>query len=66
MMLKHGRRIGVEFMLSDAPKLTPSMRIAMADLKLDQLLVVYPGRKGYTLAERIDVIPATRIAAFIA
>lgn len=66
LMLKHGRRIGVEFKLSDAPKLTPSMRIAMADLKLDQLLVAYPGRKGYTLAERIDVIPATRIAAFVA
>jgi predicted AAA+ superfamily ATPase len=66
LMFKHGRRIGVEFKLSDAPKLTPSMRIAMADLKLDHLLVIYPGRKPYALAERVDVVPAARVAEFVA
>jgi uncharacterized protein len=65
LMLKHGRRVGVEFKLSDAPRLTPSMRIAMSDLKLDHLLVVYPGRKPYTLAEAVDVVPAHRIAEFV-
>jgi uncharacterized protein len=65
LMLKHGRRVGVEFKLSDAPRLTPSMRIAMSDLKLDHLLVVYPGRKPYTLADQIEVVPARRIGEFI-
>ena len=34
LMMKHGHRIGVEIKRADAPALTPSMRIAMHDLKL--------------------------------
>jgi hypothetical protein len=56
--------MGVEFKRSDAPALTPSMRIAMTDLKLDALLVLYPGPKRYALADRIEVLPATAIAEF--
>lgn len=37
--------------------LTPSMRIALNDLKLDRLVVVYPGERRYALADRVDVIP---------
>jgi hypothetical protein len=33
------------------------MRIAMADLKLDHLYVVYPGEKAYTLGKKIEVVP---------
>ena len=44
LMFKRGRRIGVECKRMDAPVLTPSMRIALADLKLDQLIVVCPRR----------------------
>src|SRR5882724_6753905 len=51
LLFKHGRRIGVECKRSDAPTLTPSMRIALADLKLDALVVVYPGDRPYTLAD---------------
>ena len=65
LMFKHGRRVGVEFKLSDAPRLTPSMRIALTDLKLDRLLVVYPGKKPYTLGQNVDVVPAQRIAEFV-
>ena len=65
LMFKHGRRVGVEFKLADAPRLTPSMRIAMTDLKLDRLLVVYPGNKPYNLAPEVDVVPAERIADFV-
>jgi predicted AAA+ superfamily ATPase len=65
LMFKRGRRVGIEIKHADAPKLTPSMRVAMADLKLDELLVVYPGDKPYTLADRVQVIPATRVAEFV-
>jgi uncharacterized protein len=41
---------------SDAPSLTPSMGIAMKDLKLDHLLVVYPGALRYKLAPRVDAL----------
>lgn len=66
LMLKHGRRVGVEFKRADAPALTPSMRIAMADLRLDRLLVIYPGVKPYPLARGIDVVPAATVAEFVA
>ncbi len=56
-MFTKGRRIGVECKRADAPTLTPSMRIALKDLKLRQIIVVYPGEKHYTLAKNVDVMP---------
>lgn len=63
LMFKDGRRVGVEFKRSDAPKLTPSMRIAMEDLKLDALYVVYPGPHRYALAPQVEVVPLTALLA---
>jgi predicted AAA+ superfamily ATPase len=57
LLFKHGRRVGIECKRADAPGLTPSMRIALEDLKLDRLIVVYPGDLRYPLAERVEVIP---------
>jgi uncharacterized protein len=57
LMIKDGRRVGVEFKRSDAPQMTPSMRIALNDLKLDALYVVYPGDRRYRLGERVEVVP---------
>ena len=33
------------------------MRIAMNDLKLDLLYVIYPGAHRYKLADRIETVP---------
>jgi len=63
LMLKHGKRVGVEFKHVDAPRLTPSMRIAQADLELDALYVVYPGDRRYTLADRVEAVPLPHFAA---
>jgi hypothetical protein len=52
-----GRRLGVECKRGDAPRLTPSMRIAFEDLELARLVVVYPGTRGYPLAEQVHVLP---------
>ncbi|MBI3371781.1 MAG: ATP-binding protein [Betaproteobacteria bacterium] len=52
LMFKHGLRVGVEFKRVDAPKMTASMHIALQDLKLDALYVVYPGERRYTLMPR--------------
>jgi uncharacterized protein len=49
LMFKHGLRVGVEFKRVDAPKMTASMHIALQDLKLDALYVVYPGTRRYTI-----------------
>lgn len=57
LMMKHGKRVGVEFKRMDAPRLTPSMRNAMSDLKLDALYVVYSGKRRYSLADRVEAVP---------
>ncbi len=48
---------GIEIKFSDAPKLSRSMHIAMEDLRLKELLVVYPGTREYKLAENIRAVP---------
>lgn len=55
LFLKNGKKIGFEVKLSDRPSLTPSMRIAVKDLKLDKLFVIYPGKINYDLDKRIHV-----------
>lgn len=61
VLFKGGRRIGVECKRVDAPVLTPSMRIALADLKLDELHVVYPGEKRYQLGKKVQVVPLAQL-----
>jgi len=62
LLVKHGRRLGVECKRMDAPRLTPSMQIALADLALDHLTVIYPGDRPYPLADRVTVVPLAAIA----
>lgn len=57
LLFKGRQRIGVEVKRMDAPKVTPSMQIALHDLQLDALYVVYPGSRRYRLAERIEAVP---------
>jgi len=57
LLLKGGQRVGVEFKRADAPGVTRSMQIAMSDLQLDRLYVVYPGTLRYSLAERMEAVP---------
>lgn len=57
LFMRDGRRLGIEIKRADAPRLTPSMRHALADLKLDFLWVIYPGRPAYALDERVQVMP---------
>jgi hypothetical protein len=57
LLFKGGRRVGVEIKRMDAPRLTPSMQIALHDLELDALYVVYPGERRYRLADRVEVVP---------
>ena len=55
----NGRRYGVEVKYGDAPRLTKSMHIAMEDLGLVRLYVVYPGAQRYPLTDNIEVLPVT-------
>lgn len=57
LMFKERKRVGVEFKRADAPSITPSMRIAIRDLKLDALYVVYPGLHRYSMGESVEAVP---------
>lgn len=56
-----GKHYGFEFKYADAPGTTRSMRIALEDLSLEHLWVVYPGGQDYALDARISVIPIDSI-----
>lgn len=57
LLIKNGKRIGVECKRMDAPRVTPSMRAALKDLDLSKLLVIYPGLHPYPLSDKILTIP---------
>lgn len=51
LVFKNGKRIGFEFKYTDSPRITKSMQIAMQDLKLDHLFLIYPGDFNFPLHE---------------
>jgi predicted AAA+ superfamily ATPase len=57
VIVKNGRLVGVECKQVDAPRLTPSMRIALSDLQLERIAVLYPGPRRYALADRVEAVP---------
>lgn len=59
MVHQGGRRIGVEIKRADAPRLSTSMRQALKDLELDELLVITPAERSYRLHERARVVTLT-------
>ncbi|MBN1981653.1 MAG: ATP-binding protein [Chitinivibrionales bacterium] len=59
-----GRKIGIECKRSDAPKVTPSMRIALDDLKLSEIFVIYPGDKSYLMADKIHAVAFQDMVSF--
>lgn len=56
-----GQHYGFEFKYADAPGTSRSMYVALHDLALEHLWVVYPGHQEYVLDEKISVIPIDSI-----
>ncbi|MBI9086988.1 MAG: ATP-binding protein [Desulfobacterales bacterium] len=48
---------GIECKRADAPRMTPSIRIALKDLELNQVVVIYPGTRRYPLADAVEAVP---------
>ena len=61
LVMRGGKRYGFECKLADAPGTTRSMRVALNDLDLEHLWVVYPGKEAYPLDDRISVLPVADI-----
>jgi predicted AAA+ superfamily ATPase len=61
MVIIAGKRHGFEFKYTDAPKRSRSMHIAIEDLGLHHLWIIYPGDQKYALDEKITAIPFEEI-----
>lgn len=57
LVQRGGRAYGFEAKFGDAPRVTRSMRVAMEDLRLAKLWVVYPGDSAFPLDDRIQALP---------
>ena len=54
-------RRGFEFKRTDSPRPTRSMHSALANLGLDRIDVVYPGRHTFPMGERIRAVALSRL-----
>lgn len=62
LILRRGNRLlGVECKRADAPRLTPSIRIALEDLGLERIAVIYPGNKRFPLSDNVEAIPLDQL-----
>jgi predicted AAA+ superfamily ATPase len=60
-----GKRYGFEFKYADAPGRTRSMSIAVEDLGLTKLWVVFPGAREYRLDGTIEAVPLESIPRLV-
>jgi len=60
------KRYGFEFKYADAPGTTRSMHIAVRDLSLEHLWIIYPGHQEYSLDDKISVFPLDSIPGLAA
>lgn len=58
-----GVLLGFEIKRSSAPRLTPSMRIALRDLGLCRIDVIHAGTESYPLAENVQAVPLRKMIA---
>jgi len=59
----NGKMLGVECKRTDAPGMTPSIRIALDDLKLEAIAVIYPGSRRFAIAPGVEAVPLSEVAS---
>jgi predicted AAA+ superfamily ATPase len=62
LIVRGRKRLGFEVKLSSAPSVTPSMRIALADLALTRIDVIHAGTETFPLAPRIRAVAVRDLA----
>ena len=62
ILKREGELYGVECKYGDAPRVTPSIRNALADLGLAKVAVIYPGRRRFPLSDQVVAVPLISLA----
>jgi uncharacterized protein len=57
-----GKHHGFEIKFNEAPTITRSMKVALEELNLDHLWIIYPGNKEYPVSENITVLPLNNVS----
>ena len=62
MPIVHGdKKFGFEFKRNSAPTMTKSMRIAVNDLELTELVVIHPGKTSWTMVRGVRAMCLTDV-----
>ncbi len=62
LLIRDQQKLGFECKRQDAPSLTKSMHVALEDLELERLFILYPGSKQYTLSDKVTAVPLKSLA----
>lgn len=62
LFFANGKRYEIEVKFSETPEMTRAMHIALQDLELEHLWVVYPGEQSYPVHERMTVWPLANLS----
>ena len=61
ILRRNGALYGVECKLADAPRITPSIRNALADVGLARVAILYPGAQRAPLSDRVELVPLSSL-----
>lgn len=61
LVVMGSKRLGFEIKLTSSPQVSPSMRIAVSDLKLKQLYIIHAGEESFQLEQKIKAVAFRRL-----
>lgn len=63
VLVRGNRKLGIECKRADAPQINKSIRIALKDLDLQHLFIIYPGSTRFPLSDDVTVVPISDLAS---
>ncbi len=63
VLRRDGALYGIECKFADAPRITPSIRNALADVGLARVAILYPGSRRFALSGQVEVVPISALAS---
>lgn len=65
LVIRGSKRLGFEIKRTDTPSVTPSMRHALQDLRLERLDVIHAGPRTFQLAPQVRAVAARELLTVV-